>query len=236
MKKENIIVTILAIVFGATACSEQEIETYDASLSYIYFDKSATDSTEFSFAYEPGITTGVVSLKLNTITCLSGKDRGYAVQVVGEETTALEGRDYVIRTEDLVVKANDSIAYLNIEVMKNTALSGKSVRLVLELVPTGDFEPGLVKYRKARVVISDKLSRPVWWDSWHESSGLGTYSDKKYSLFIQQSGVYDLTLDTNGGKMDYYTMRGYVQLFKYWLKANPQTEEDGSEMTVPLVG
>ena len=236
MKKGNIIIALLAAVWGLTACSEEKIETYDATASYIYFDKSSTESTEFSFAYEPSLTTGTVSLKLKTITCLSERDRTYAVQVVKDETTAQEGRDYEIHAQELTVKANDSIAYLNIEVKKNEAISGKSVTLVLELIPSADFEPGIVKNRKATVIISDKLFRPEWWDSWHESSGLGTYSDKKYSLFIQQSGIYDLTLDTNGGKIDYYTMRGYVQLFKYWLKEHPQIEEDGSEMTVPLVG
>ncbi len=134
------------------------------------------------------------------------------------------------------MKANDSIAYMKIEVKKNKSFEGSSVRAIFEISSNEHFEQGLLKNRKAKVVISDKLSQPAWWDSWHESSGLGEYSDKKYALFIQEMKVYDLTLDEDGGSMDYYTMRGYVLMFKYWLVEHPQKEEDGSDMIVPIIG
>lgn len=218
-----------------SACSEEDVKAYSSG-SYIYFNKSINDSTVFSFAYEPELTEGVVSLKLNTISNLENYDRAFSVKFLAEESTAQEGRDFTYSANELIVKANDSIAYMTIDVKKNKSFEGSSVKAIFEISPNEHFEQGLLKNRKAKVVISDKLSQPAWWDSWHKSSGLGEYSDKKYALFIQEMKVYDLTLDEDGGSMDYYTMRGYVLMFKYWLVEHPQKEEDGSDMIVPIIG
>ncbi len=235
MKIVNIIIGLIGTALCWTACSEEDINGYSAC-SYIYFNKSINDSTVFSFAYEPELTVGTVSLKLNTISKLENYDRTFAVRFLPEESTAQEGRDFTYSTNDLVVKANDSIAYMKIELKKNDHIAGSFVKAVFEVVSNENFEQGLLKNRKAKVIISDKLSQPAWWDRWHESSGLGIYSDKKYALFIQEIGIYDLTLKEDGGEMDYYTMRGYVQMFKYWLYEHPQKEDDGSDMTVPIIG
>ncbi len=235
MRAINIIIGIIGTGLLWAACSEEDVKAYSAG-SYIYFNKSINDSTVFSFAYEPELTEGVVSLKLNTISNLTNYDRAFSVKFLPEESTAQEGRDFTYSGNELLVKANDSIAYMKIEVKKNKSFEGSSVRAIFEISSNEHFEQGLLKNRKAKVVISDKLSQPAWWDSWHESSGLGEYSDKKYALFIQEMKVYDLTLDEDGGSMDYYTMRGYVLMFKYWLVEHPQKEEDGSDMIVPIIG
>lgn len=235
MKGIHILIGLLGSALCWTACSEEGIQGYSSN-AYIYFNKSINDSTEFSFAYEPELTEGTVTLKLNTISKLENYDRAFSIKFLADESTAKEGRDFAYSDKDWVVKANDSIAYINIMVKKNAAISGTSVRAFFEIVPNENFDLGLIKNRKAKVVIADKLSQPAWWNDWHLSSGLGVYSDKKYALFIQEIGVYDLTLKDDGGSMDYYTMRGYVKLFKYWLLEHPQTEADGSEMRVPIIG
>lgn len=217
------------------ACSENDLKGY-AGDSYIYFSKSADDSTEFSFAYDPEISVGNISLELNMISRIANYDRAFAVRFLPQESTAQEGRDFTYSAKDFVVKANDSLAYMKIEVKKSGSFTGRSLNAVFEILPNEYFLPGLSGNTKAKIVISDKLSRPEWWDAWHESNGLGTYSDKKYALFIKQMGIYDLTLKENGGKMSYYDMRGYVQLFKYWLIEHPQKEADGSDMKVPIIG
>lgn len=66
-------------------------------------------------------------------------------------------------------------------------------------------------------------------------SYLGDYSDKKYTLFIQETGVADLD-PNNADELRYYTI-----IFKNYLlreKDNNRTvrEEDGTEMTVNLIG
>lgn len=225
----------LWLMVGLLGCSEENIEVYQAD-SYIYFTKASNDSTTFSFAYDSSLKEGDVSLKMNLISRLEDRDRSFAVRLVEEESTAREGRDFSINPQSLIVKANDSIAYMVVHVMKDTSLEDKSVKAVFEIVASDDFLPGVGKNRKANVVITDKLVQPEWWDAWHESSGLGMYSDKKYRLFIEVTGQHDLTLVEDGGTMEYSDMRGYVVMFKYWLYDHPQKEDDGSDMTVPIIG
>lgn len=223
---------LLAMLAG---CSEESIGVYQGD-NYIYFTKASTDSTTFSFAYDASLTEGDVSLKLNLISRLEDRTRHFAVRLVEEESTAREGRDFSIDPQTCVVHPNDSIAYLSVHVMKDASLAGRSVKAVFEVVASEDFLPRIGRNQRANLVITDKLARPEWWNSWHESSGLGAYSDKKYRLFIDVTGQHDLTLTDDGGTMDYSDMRGYVVMFKYWLHDHPQEEEDGSEMTVPIIG
>ncbi|HAH73929.1 MAG TPA: DUF4843 domain-containing protein, partial [Butyricimonas virosa] len=74
------------------------------------------------------------------------------------------------------------------------------------------------------------------WNDWHEANGLGTYSDLKYQTFIREIGVTDMTLEADGGEMNYSTMRAYVLQFKYWLQDHPIEDEDGSLMKVAMRG
>lgn len=236
MMKRNILgYCCLLFMMGWAGCSEEGIGNYQAD-SYIYFTKAGNDSTTFSFAYDSSLKEGDVSLKMNLISRLENRDRPFAVRLVEEESTAREGRDFSINPQSLVVKANDSIAYMVVHVKKDASLEGRSVKAVFEVVASDEFLPGIGKNRKANVIITDKLVRPEWWNTWHESSGLGTYSDKKFRLFIEVTGRHDLTLVEDGGTMEYSDMRGYVVMFKYWLYEHPQKEDDGSDMTVPVIG
>ena len=51
-----------------------------------------------------------------------------------------------------------------------------------------DFMPGIEANRKGRIFITNQLTRPGWWNDWHEANGLGTYSDLKYQTFIREIG------------------------------------------------
>lgn len=235
MKRLNILSLTGLLLMFLMNCSEESIGVYRAD-SYIYFTKASTDSTTFSFAYDSSLKEGDVKLKLNLISHLENRERRFSVRVVDEESTAREGHDFSINPQTFVVQPNDSIAYMDVHVMKNASLNGRSVKAVFEIVASEDFLPGIGRNQRANLVITDKLTRPEWWNSWHESSGLGVYSDKKYRLFIEVTGRYDLTLTDDGGTMSYSDMRGYVVMFKYWLYDHPQQEEDGSAMTVPVIG
>lgn len=234
MKKIDLLY-IISFFSLLTSCSETEIERYSGK-NYIYFEKSSKDSTVFSFAYDPNLSEGDISLKMKIISRLENTDRTYAVKFLADESTAKEGKDFIWQNNTTIVKANDSISYLNIKAIKTPELKGKTVKAVFEIVPTDDFIPGIEDNRKANVIISNKLTKPIWWNGWHDTSGLGLYSDKKYQLFIEVTGQHDLTLTEDGGSMDFSDMYGYVVMFKYWLLDNPQKEEDGSDMFVPIIG
>ena len=195
MKIKNTIQMLLAgfLLLSAGACSEVEIDSYNAD-SYIYFDKASKDSTLFSFAYDTELKESDVQLKMKVISRVSDRDRSFSIRFNEDESTAKEGRDFKLMTEKMVLKANTDSTTLDIHVMRDSSLKGKTVKAVFEIIPSDDFLPGIVQNRKAQLVITDKLTKPAWWDEWHETSGLGLYSDKKYQTFIKVSGQYDYTL------------------------------------------
>ena len=121
-------------------------------------------------------------------------------------------------------------------IVKKGDLNKNDVEAVFELVDSEDFKVGLKSNSKARVIISDKLSKPDWWDDWHITSGLGTYSDEKYTAFIEEIKVHDLTLQEDGGSLSYSEMRVLVLKFKRALELRPREELDGSKMTVAIKG
>ena len=152
------------------------------------------------------------------------------------DQTMSAGVDFVMPDEEQVLLANDSVAYLEIQLNKSDNVKAKDLLLVFEVTDYGDFKPGMNAYRKNRVIVSNRLTQPAWWDDWHETNGLGSWSAKKYTLFMEETKVSDMTLDRDGGTMSYSEMRAYVLKFKYWLQEHPTTDEDGTPMRVAMRG
>lgn len=67
--------------------------------------------------------------------------------------------------------------------------------MVFGVTDYGDFKSGHERLSEKPDHCFGQLTRPAWWDSWPESNGLGSWSEKKYTLFMEQIHVIDLTLD-----------------------------------------
>lgn len=227
-------IIVLGLWIGVCACSEDDLSGYESD-SYIYFSKKTADSTIFSFAYDKSQTVGNVDLKLNIVSNIEDRNRAFAVQFLPEESTAVEGTHFELPESGQFVMANDSVGYFKLTVKKGD-LGNNYVLAVFELVDTDDFKVGLKSNKKARVIISNQLNRPEWWNSWHETDGLGLYSTEKYQAFIEEMGIYDLTQEKDGGTLDYSEVRVLILKFKRILVSAPRLEADGSTMTVEMKG
>lgn len=225
---------VLGLGIGTAACSEDKLTGYSSD-SYIYFAKESIDSTVFSFAYDRNKTEGELKLKLNMVSGLETRDRWFQVRFLADKSTAKEGVHFQLQESGQMVAANDTVGYLTLKVMK-ADLNKNLVKAVFELVESNDFKVGLHSNSLARVIISDQLNRPQWWDSWHETEGLGGYTDLKYQAFIEETGMYDLTQDKDGGELSYSEVRVWVLKFKRALALNPRLDEDGSDMKVAMRG
>lgn len=230
---KNFWILFLGLI-GLGACSEDNLAGYSSD-SYIFFAKESTDSTIFSFAYDNQLTEGELKLKLNLVSLLESHERSFNVRFLPDESSAEEGKHFILNEQGQTIAANDSIGYLTLTIKKGD-LNKNAVEAVFELVDSEDFKVGLKSNSKARVIISDKLSKPDWWDDWHITSGLGTYSDEKYTAFIEEIKVHDLTLQEDGGTLSYSEMRVLVLKFKRALELRPREELDGSKMTVAIKG
>lgn len=230
--KKNIILAIFILLLSS--CNEESIKRYVGE-DYVYFEKENTDSLTFSFAYDEKLTQGTVKIPVNFITKISNRERAYKIKFAEDVSTALQGRDFIKIQEEQALKAGKSADTLVITVLKSDELKDKIVTAVFEIQQNDEFIPAFDTYSKARIIISDKLERPAWWNDWHVANGLGTYSKKKYKLFIEITGEYNLDYE-NRDDMDYSKMRYLLLKFKNWLIDNPQLEEDGNPMEVKVKG
>ena len=76
------------------------------------------------------------------------------------------------------------------------------------------------------------ISRPEWWDEVVVNSFLGTYSDTKYRLFIEATGIADMT------NLSESEMRAYSMILRDFLKKGREEgkefiDENGEPINVP---
>ena len=86
-----------------------------------------------------------------------------------------------------------------------------------------------------KIYLTDRIVRPGWWDEWHETEGLGSYSETKYRLFIRISGTFDLE------NIAYPEKRAAILKFKYYLEEEAAQgrvimDENNQPMQVKMVG
>lgn len=247
MKNIFLLIIILLSLFS---CEEKEFDLFDGE-NQIYFakffvdelhpGKAEADSTACSFFFYPE-TTNTISVNLEIL--LSGKllekDTDFKLKVIEDETTA-KADEYTI-ADSYTFHCNtvtDTSTYIRdfIEIKLNKTERLKTLeegtRLVVELVPNENLALGQFERRRAVIHFTTQASRPEWWDSEVVSKLLGTYSTKKYKLFLMHADP-DATLnkemiETNPSQAIKLTMK-----FKEWLIANPQIDENGEPMVVKV--
>ena len=201
---KNRIFIILVCVFVWMGCDEREIPEYNTGKYYIEFENETIDSTIFTFIYYPNNEYYDLPIPVNIAGEAADKDLTYKVSVDGELST-VESKHYTL-PETMVFRKGLYHDTCYVRLNKTADLSNGAVRLV---------------------------ARPAWWDSNVEQYYLGTYSQKKFVLFLRVTGA-DLTDASDSEK------RAYALDFKQYLidhRGEPETiDEDGQRMTVPVLG
>jgi hypothetical protein len=146
----------------------------------------------YTFAYTPGVLIDTIYLPVRISGNRSPKGFSYKVAVTDSSTTAVAGLDYVALQPSYAIAPDSGTTWLPIIVLNNdTLLTQHSVRLDLHVVATSDLGVQLPDIITARVIISNKLEKPDWWDRW-----MTFYSDEKFELFIiATNGVTELAND-----------------------------------------
>ena len=103
-------------------------------------------------------------------------------------------------------------------------------RVVLQIEPNEFFEIGETIYSQAKIYFTSAISIPGWWDETVNKYYLGGFTPKKYEIFCREVGVTDLT-----GVEEKY-IREYALKFKRYLEAHPEYEDDGTRITVTVIG
>ena len=162
----------------------------------------------------------------------AGRDLTYSI-AVDEEFTTAESKHYSLMPETMIFRQGMFHDTCYVCLNKTDDLSSRSVRLVLRLVATSDLPVGKLENSVAVIQFSNTVARPDWWNSDVETYYLGSYSQKKFLLFLEVTEA-----DLTGASVS--EIRAAALLFKRYLLdhvGEPETiDEDGHPMTVPVLG
>lgn len=219
----RILLSIL-IIIAFFSCNKEEVDTYETA-DNVYFDFDPRtrdrDSIVYTFAYTPGLEKDTVFLPIRISGIRTGEQRTFGLKALQNRTTAISGQHYEELQQQYVIGADSGAARLPIILFNNDPLlSERSVVLTLQLTP-GDLGTADTSIITAKIVFSNKLEKPIWWEMW-----LGPYySQVKHELFLISSGTKDLTLSgLDAPKNLYHTgkLASFLNDPFTWVNANPE--------------
>ncbi|MBL1409182.1 DUF4843 domain-containing protein [Sphingobacterium faecale] len=232
---KQIKITTLIIALGILgSCEKAEIQTYNDS-HYVQFTRNIIDTLDFSFFFYPGQSEVKVALPVKLVGKMPEKDLSYSIVVVDTDTDA--PTDIYALHDNLLFRRGIAQDTAHIIFKNHAKLRDNTYKLTIEIKETADVKPGQSNYKRYAFKISDKVTKPTWWDANMDRFYLGVYSEKKFRAFMDATGVGDLSIYEEGQQ------RIIMLQFKYHLielkdKGTPLLMEDGTDMlaTVPLVG
>ncbi len=240
----------LAALALFSSCKEEALTTFGDE-HYIYFDKyymnevepgkHTADSTFASFFF---LNDDVDALDALLEVHIAGrnltKDETFKLRVIPEGTTATPDEykiadTFTFRARQAAPDAVNRTDTVAIQMYRRPRLKDmpNGVRLMVELVPLGGLQLGQTERTKAVVILTRDAIKPDWWNKEVTEMLLGTYSSRKYKLFLVHVDP-KATLNEKLLNDEPWKARILVQKFKEWLGEHPDlaVEEDGSPMTV----
>ncbi|WP_207515815.1 DUF4843 domain-containing protein [Longitalea luteola] len=203
------------------SCKKDAVEVFGGT-SYVYFANHPGDSSdvkpiEYSFAFHPGANKDTIPLLIKLIGRLSNDDRPVEVAVDASNTTALSG-DYELPGPN-ALRARHAWDTIALVLHNSDRLKTGKFKLRLLLHETELFRLGPSGNRHIDITFSDMIARPAWWNQDMEQLFLGAYSDTKYRLFIEATGIADLTGVTGTER------RAYAIIFRDFLARGRENGE-----------
>lgn len=222
---------IFALVVALFACEEKETPFYEGVTYLSFATDISQDSTEVSFFFYPGEDKLEIPVEITLAGKLFDEDVPVRLTVVDSLSDA-EENSYSL-PENAVFRAGLVADTLYVTLHRISALESERYHLVLALEETPDYLLGQQEYRNNEIIFTAKPARPEWWDATITNVYLGDYSQKKFELFMEVTGVGDLE------GLSSSEIRALALKFKRYLKAQnpPIMEEDGTTpMEVTVIG
>lgn len=242
------IIFLLSVLFFA--CSEKETPTFNDGheiffekffMNEIYPGTASADSTEVSYFFYPD---GTRNIEIPLVVCLSGRllvsDITFGLKVDTENTSATPEEytidpSYSFKSTTVGEDATEIKDTIFVKIHRSARMDDTPIRLVVELEPGTALGVGQYERRKAKIIVSTMAIKPDWWTTEVTNNLLGTYSEKKYKLFLNEIDVNaEMSSRLIQDRPDQAIK--LVMRFKAWLNEQnpPITEDDGSLMNVAI--
>lgn len=226
MKRFYLITLLCCWLMG---CQKDKVDEYGET-SYLYLankpdDISKVNPIEYSFAFHPGANKDTVPLVVKLIGKLSGDDRPIDLAVEAAQTTAAAG-DYEL-PGPIVLRGGRAVDTIALVLHNSARLKTGKFKIRLVLNDNDHFLAGPPDNRVIDVTFSDMIAKPAWWNATVETNFLARYSDTKYRLFIEATGIADMT------GLQETEQRAYAIIFRDFLargRENGEVYEDENGM------
>lgn len=233
MKKYLILPLSLLAIYS---CDEREVETFDDK-NYVTLTYGLMDTTRLSFFF---FFEDVVDypIEVNLVGKTLKEDVEYNV-ILDKSVTDAPSHVFSM-PERFVFRKDQQKDTFYITLKNNPELKTKEYTISYRIVDTDQLLSVGDILGRSVLTISDKSVRPKWWTTSQEvernsfeTTYLGKYSDAKYELFMQVTGIIDM------GVLTPEEQRIHSIVFKRYLKAqNPPIFDDvnGEFMQVTVSG
>ena len=222
---------MVGLLIGLAACQENDKTGFDND-GTVYFQvnqnswKDMSDSIVYSFAGKDG-DTQTVNLHVNLLGNTVDYERHVRLAVNAEKTTAQEGLHYAALEKEYILPAG--AFSLNIPVVlynKDLRLEKEAFQLALDLQPSEDLGLGLTARTAVRIIVSNVLTRPYYWDEYMDYV-FGTYSRVKHEHIIHEIGM-DFPPTEDEFYDNYQAWDAYAKYMdNYFYENYPIYDEDG---------
>ena len=264
MKLRIILFALISFPF-LWSCDKKEIPVFASDDAGIYFQRltnavygSTTeyygDSTDFSSAGTNAYyTSHVLYAPVLTMGKVVDYDRPFKVVVDMEETTAVEGKDFEIELDSLVIKAGTSKAEVPVRIIRTETLLEKTLKIVLRLQENEHFKCYLETYKNTNLytakgeqisgvryvfTFNEMYTQPNFWKNYAEKDYFGEWTAKKYQVVNQVCGLTPIDwryANYYGYKMQSARLPFFARTVRIYLQeqadaGNPVTDSDGKYM------
>lgn len=220
-------------LFVLSACSENERMIYKEKRAVYFPDYvEGADSLVYSFLIS-GQDKDVININVKLLGDLLDSPAKYKV-TVSDKSTAIAGKHYKNLPETFDFPASTAVTSFPIEVLKpGSELDDKTVVLELALTPTGDLDLGYLDRVNLRLMITNQLVKPSYWDL-PLSLYFGEYSQAKHKKCIELMG-HDFPLTSDElteyeGGYTYWMLQGRVVCQYY--ATHVEYDENGNKIEV----
>ena len=264
MKLKILLFAVMSFSF-LWSCDKEEIPVFASNDAGIYFQMLTStvygstteyysDSTDFSFAGMYAYYTSHVSYApVLTMGKVVDYDRPFKVVVDMEESTAIEGIDFEIELDSLVIKAGTSNAVVPVRLLRTETLLEKSLKIVLRLQENEHFKCYLETYKNTNLytakgeqisgvryvfTFNEMYTQPNFWKNYAEKDYFGEWTAKKYQVVNQVCGLTPIDwqyANYYGYKMQSARLPFFARTVRIYLQeqadaGNPVTDSDGKYM------